>query len=169
MKLLKPEERKSLVEEICGRFHKNGLSELEIVGHFEKYTPLFHFRIAEPNDEDFIFITDLFGDVDIKPGLMQRGVRMQYHGNYNGLSKMIVQGIHDTMIAPYKVKNDKRKRIMINPSFRLESEGRGITDKNREKFDNALKYINHVLELTVPETRRIDVNSETFSSTYYVI
>lgn len=164
MALLSPEERKSLVEEICSRFHSDGLSRLETVGHFEKYTPLFHFRIAEPKDGDFIYVTDLFGDIDIKPGLMQRGFRMQYHGNYDGLSKMIVQGINDGMIDPtYDGK------ILITPEFRLEYMGKNIPQQNREKFDNALRYINHVLRLTTPETRRFDINHETFSSTYYVI
>lgn len=163
MALLLPKERKDLVEKICSRFHSDGLSRLETVGHFEKYTPLFHFRIAEPVYDNFIHITELFGDVDIKPGLMPRGTRMQYHGNYNGLSTMIVQGIHNAMIIP-----TKQETVMPNPAYRLEYIGDDIPQRSKENFDNALKYINHVLRLTTPETRRFDVGSETFSSTYYV-
>ena len=64
MTLLKPEQRQSIVEEICTRFHKDGIARLNTVGYFEKYTPQVHFRISEPNDEDFIYITDLFGNVN---------------------------------------------------------------------------------------------------------
>jgi len=164
MTLLSHKERKTLVKEICTRFHSDGLSRLEIVGHFQKYTPLYHFRIAEPIYEDFIFITDLFGDVNNKPGLMPRGTRMQYHGNYDGLSKIITQGINDAMIAP-----SKHGEILTRPSFRLECEKNTIPQESRQNFDNALRYIDHVLRLTIPDTKRLDVNTETFSSTYYVI
>ena len=167
MEILKPEERKSLVEEICSRFHSDGILRLETIGHFEKYTPLYHFRIAEPNDEDFIFITELSGDVDIKPGLLQGGVRMQYHGNYEGLSKMIIQAIHNGMIAPHLNRDENRERVIVNPAWRLHSIGG--SDEDRLRFDNSLRYISHVLKLITPETRRSDVYSETFSSTFYVI
>ena len=169
MDLLKPEERESLVEEICSRFHEEGISRLETVGHFEKYTPLYHFRIAEPNEEDFIFITDLFGDVDIKPRLVPRGFRMQYHGNYKGLSKLIVQQIHNGMIVPYLSKEENRERVIVNPAFTLHSINDSITEEYKLRFDNSLRYINHVLKLTIPETKRYDVYPETFSNTFYVI
>ena len=126
MELLKQEERKNLIGEVCGRFHKDGISRLEIVGHFEKYTPKVHFRIAEPNDGNFIYTTDLFGEVDIKPGLFNGGVRMQYHGNYEGLSQIIIQGIN---------------MGLTRPAFRLHASGMELTDKERLHFDESLKYI----------------------------
>jgi hypothetical protein len=162
MNLLTRELREQIANEICMRYHKDGLRRLKVTGHFEKYTPLFHFRIAEPCKDDFIFITELFGDIGIKKGLMSRGLRLQYHGNFNGLSRILVHGIHNGMIVP------SDGNICVNPMFRLEADKRNIDDEDRKKFDGALLYLNHVLRYTIPETRRFDVNPETFSDTYYI-
>jgi hypothetical protein len=175
MALLNTRSRKKLVENICSKFHKDGIARLGVVGHFAKYTPLFHLSIAEPcKERDFIFITDLFGDTAIEPGLMQRGVRMQYHGNYDGLNTMIVQGIHDGLLIPqiYLPEpgiQEKTERVALNPSFRLHAEKDQLSKKNKLYFDNALRYINHILRFDTPETIHLNSGTETFSSTYCVI
>ncbi len=153
-KLLKKRQRKDIVEEICTRFNKDGIKRLKIVGHFEKYTPLYHFCIAEDLGNDFIFITDLFGDVGIKPGLMNYGVRKQYHGNYKGLSGIILQGINPGM---------------ARPCYRVDAKKDSITQEDKLKFDKALQYIQHALELITPETRRFNVHNEVFSETFNLL
>lgn len=158
MTLLTFEERKGIVKTVCGRLHEDGIERLKIIGHFDIYTPLFHYRLAEPLDDDFIFITELSGDPKIKPGLFLGRLRTQYHGNYSGLSQIIIQGIHRAVMTHN-----------LDPSFRLEATKPHLTEKQMLNFDDSLKYLNRALEFTVPSSRRIPPNPETFSSTYHVI
>jgi len=153
IELLTSNSRKSLVEKICTKFHQDGITRLKIIGHVEKYTPLYHFRIAKPREESFIFITDLFGDSSINPGLMIKGFRMQYHGTYEGLDRMILQGVAGGL---------------NRPSFRIHAKSSELTDENKLAFDTALKYIHRALALSIPETIKFDVYPETFSDTYYL-
>lgn len=160
MPLLTRNERMSLVEEICTRFHDDGIARLPVVGHFEKYTPLVHFRIAEPIDstdneiENFIYITDLFGNVDDNPGLFQGGRRMQYQGNFDGLSAMILQGVTVGM---------------TRPAFRIHAIDSELNDKEKKHFDDSLVYINDTLRTMIPETRYLGVGHEFFADTYHIL
>ena len=155
MTLLKPEDRKYLIKDICSRFHEDGILRLKIVGHFEKYTPLCHFRIAEPNQNDFIYITELFGDFDsgIEQGFFIGGARKQYHGNYNGLSKIILQGVNVGL---------------FRPAFRIHATGAQLSKDERIDFDNSLRYIKRILEQMTPEIRHFELGNDFFSDTYYI-
>ncbi len=153
MTLLTPKIRKYFIEEICNRFHEEGISRLKIVGHFEKYTPLFHFRIDEPNKEDFIYITELFGDPKTESDLFNGGIRKQYHGNYKGLSRIILQGVN-----PY----------LNNPSFNLYKKNEELQIQDILKFDNSLKYIKDILETMTPITKNFEIGHDFFSETYNV-
>lgn len=151
--LLTPDIRKNMVEEICKGFHEDGIERLKIVGHFEKYTSLYHFRIAEPNEGPFIFITELFGNRNTNSNLLDY-TRLQYHGGYEGLDKMILQGVSPIGAGAF-----------LKASFQVSTN---LTEENKLGFDNALRYINGVLRHMTPENKEFDLTSETFSSTYIV-
>lgn len=162
MKLLIPEERENLIEKICKRFHSDGISRLETVGHFDKYTPLFHFRIAEPNLDSFIYVTELFGTADVDFPQSIKGFRKQYHGDYDGLNAVILQGIYDkTIISP--------GIVTANAPFIIQSEKPNLNDDDKLKFDNSLRYLNEISKFDTPETMKTNTYSEIFSSTYHIL
>lgn len=162
MKPLTSEERKSLIGEICKRFHSDGVSRLEIIGHFDKYTPLFHFRIAEPSPDSFIFVTELFGTADVDFPNSIKGFRKQYHGDYDGLNAVILQGIYDETIVFPGI-------IITNAPFIIQSEKPNLNDKDKWKFDNSLRYLNEISKFDTPETMKTSTYSEIFSSTYHIL
>ena len=154
-------KRKSLIEDICLRFHPEGLERLSEVGHFDKYTPLFHYRIAEPVDDAHIFITELFGSQDEKPSL-QNAFRKQYHGSFKGLGAVIMQGL-GAEIEPY------HGTINANPSFQIHGKKPHLQKKDKERFDHALQYLHAISRFDVPETMRKSTYSETFARTYHIL
>jgi len=151
MSLLTPKIRKSIVEEICNKFYEDGISNLKIIGHIEKYTPLFYFRITKPNEKDFIYITELFGDAEIKSPFFNGGIRMQYHGNYAGLSRIILQGVN-----PFKNR----------PSFIVYAKEKKLKNRYKLKFDDSLCYLNSILKTMTPMTKNFEIGNDFFSKTY---
>lgn len=158
MTLLTFEEREGILKTVCGRLHKEGIERLSLIGHFNIYTPLFYFTLAEPSNENFIFVTELFGSRDIKPGLFIGGIRRQYQGDYNGLSYEFIQGIPNII-----TKNES------NLEFRFNSSKPHLAKELKNKFDNSLKYLEDITKFTVPASRRIPQRPETFSSIYHII
>ena len=162
MKPLTSEERESLIEKICKRFHRDGVSRVETVGHFNKYTPLFHFRIAEPDSDSFLFVTELFGTTEIDSPHSIKGFRKQYHGDYDGLNKVILQGIYDSTISFLGTITTTAPSILL-------SKKPNLNDKDKWKFDNSLIYLNNISQFDAPETMKTSTYSELFASTYYFL
>jgi len=166
---LTPVQRQSLIEKIALKWKPEGIEGLKIYGNFQKYTPLFHFHVSEPYDlnENFIFITELFGNERIKdfiPATFE-GARTQYHGNYNGCQRVALTGITGPNIFPYEYINvlgEKDKIILPSPSFQLSKP----TKEDLVAFDNALEYFEDATRWNLPKTFNLNSNQEFFSSTY---
>ena len=167
MPLLTKVERKELVEDICSSFHKDGIVCLKEVGLFSKYTSLYHFTIKEPSKEwPFIFITELFGNEEYEkkasPFLIRTGVRAQYHGNYDGLQAIVMQGITSNMVACGSYGSG---RTMSAPFCVIASKS-NLRRVDNVAFDHALIYIRDTLHYLNPNSIHCDPTFETFKNTY---
>jgi hypothetical protein len=161
-------QRKSLIEKIALRWHSEGIEALKKYGNFKKYTPLFHFIISEPFnlEENFIFITELFGNERLKEFIPPtfEGARIQYHGNYNGCQRIVLTGISNSHILPYDYINaigKKDKKTMDSPSYQLIKP----TKEDLIAFDNSLEYLENETKWDFPKTFHLGSNGEFFSST----
>jgi|GEM_PF-3029258 hypothetical protein len=167
MSVLKKSERKEIIEEICGRFNKKGISRLEEKGQYSKYTALYHFTIQEPSKEwPFIFITELFGNERYEnrasPFLVKEGMRAQYHGDYDGLHSIVMQGITKDMIVSNKYGSGRK----FFPPFCEIASKPNLLKEDQLAFDNALIYIRDVLQYLDPDSIKSDFTFETFLDTF---
>jgi len=168
-----PKERKSLIEKVALHWREGGIEELKTYGNFQKYTPIFHFHISEPFDlkENFIYITELFGNINQKPNdalpMNFAGMRRQLHGNYQGLNQIILTGISEPNFKPYLVTEPEFgtfPRTLPSPSFQISP----IKKEDKIIFDNALLYLNHVTAHLSPKIFNLDSHHEFFSSTFHI-
>jgi hypothetical protein len=154
-KILAREDRIEIIEDICSKFHEDGIKHLSVVGHFQKYTPLFHFNISEEiSDSPFIFITELFGNEKYTTKLLSPHMqRAQYHGDYDGLYGIVLQGINTISDGPL-------------PSMCKFNERPNLTIDTQKDFDNALIYIRDKLHYFSPELIKSN-DSEFIQHTYH--
>jgi hypothetical protein len=161
MKLLSKNERVDIIKDICKKFHTDGIKHLSVVGHFNVYTPMYFFTVREKfPDSPFIFMTELFGNSkyhdDILGPTMQR---VQYHGDYDGLYGIVLQGMNDAHIhADFGGK-------ISSPSFSIYASRPNLSKDMREDFDRALLYMQQQLHYDLPETIYLPIN-EFFAHTY---
>lgn len=149
-------ERKSLIERVAKKFHKDGIDHLKLVGNFEKYSPLFHFHISEPfKDGNFIYVTELFGNEIGRKNIsgLDEGYRLQYQGNYRGLDRTVLLNIHGFSTG-----------ITLHPSFSILK----YNPEFAKNFDNSLMYLKEITKFSNPETFKIDLHHEHFSSTFNI-
>jgi len=169
------EERKELIEKISLRWKPKGIEELKTYGNFQKYTPLFHFHISEPyaygKDENFIFVTELFGNINQKPedALLMNfgGMRRQLQGNYGGLKNIVLQGFSEPHIKPFKHFTEgigEYWAVMGNPTQALGA----IEEKDRLLFDNSLLYLENVTRFFNPKSFNLPtINNEMFTNSHF--
>jgi hypothetical protein len=189
MSLLKPKERKAIIERAALRYHEDGIERLKTTGKFEKYLPMFHYDIREPSPDNHIFITELFGNEKFKNSRAVGHHRLQYHGNYKGLDRVQLTMIGENMIIPYPEDVNRKKissvsksmkeileddlqkhraaNMSYNPSVQVIAQGRHIPKELKENFDNALIYLDYMLGFILPDSFRTNIGSEQFSKTYY--
>ncbi|MCA9477577.1 MAG: hypothetical protein KC535_00335 [Nanoarchaeota archaeon] len=148
-RLLRPHERKEIIEEVARKYHDEGIKRLAVIGHFDKFTPYYHFRIGEPLPETSnIYVTELFGPVDFKqPTMFNGGVRLQYRGSVDGLELVMGQGINEKL----HIVGDMR------PAYQLIADKKHLTQQQRLSFDNALRYLERVTQHLTPEIFRNDI------------
>lgn len=168
---LNSNQRKSIIEKIALRWKPEGIESLKTFGNFSKYTPLFHFRVSEPYDlnENFIFITELFGNERIKEFVPPtfEGARIQYHGNYKGCQRVVLTGINTPNILPYKTltqNGNKIEKVMPSPSYQLSKPSK----EDLVAFDNSLKYFEYLTKWDSPEIFNLNGDAEFFFSTMNV-
>jgi len=171
MTILTKKERKSLIERVALKWNDNGIKELGRLGNFKKYSPMFHFHISEPFDkkQNFIYITELFGNTelsseDIMP-MNFKGIRRQMQGNYNGLNQVVLNGITEPHFKPYKSNHPKFGKIpktLSSPTQALYK----IQSNDKDTFDNALLYLEHITKYAVPKTFHIDSEHDFLESSH---
>ncbi|MGV8086363.1 MAG: hypothetical protein ACP5N1_01905 [Candidatus Woesearchaeota archaeon] len=160
-KLLTPGSRKELIETICDHLHEGGIKALKTYGDYSKTTGLYHFTIKEPEympNEPFIFVTELFGNEEAIPSSKTGHYgfsRLQYHGNFDGLQRVVQQLITPGLSLPAFITLADKK-------------SNNITDSQRERFDNALEYLAETVRYHVPAIRIYVADTELFSHTYYI-
>ncbi|RLE45981.1 hypothetical protein DRJ25_04840 [Candidatus Woesearchaeota archaeon] len=76
--------------------------------------------------------------------------RKQYHGNYHGLIRVVIQGISKGMITPQvsEWEEGNEVRVMTNPAFSLRGNIPHLKDKDKLRFDNSLRYSSTYCGLT---------------------
>jgi len=160
-RLLTPNSRKELITNICDHLHEGGFDALKKYGEYSKTTGLYHFTIRDSNylrTEPFIFITELFGNQEAIPSskTLHYGVsRLQYHGNFDGLQRVIQQLITPGLSLPAFIPlADKNSNT--------------ITDNQKERFDKALEYLAETIRYDVPANRNYVSDIDLFSHTYYL-
>ncbi len=196
MVLLTKEQRKEIFERVCMRFHEDGVKRLEEVGHFEKFLPMFHYRLAEPFENyPHIFVTELFGNTIVPPIGLHKMVRVQYHGDYNGLINVLATYPGESMIEGYEDKGRyahldfsskvdetgyrkliledgqraKERTLNDNPSFSVIGLERKVPLEFKELFDNSLRYLDRALIFALPGSIKTNWQTEQISSTYRVV
>ncbi len=158
-KLLTTNSRKELIMDICDKLHDGGFDSLKIVGNISKTTGLYHFTIEDPAylpEDPFIFVTELFGNEEaissFKTG--HYGVsRLQYHGDFTGLQKIVQQLITPGLSIPAHI---------------ILADKEHIIDAQKERFDKSLEYLAETVRYHVPAIRNYVTNTELFSHTYHV-
>jgi hypothetical protein len=198
-KLLTKTRRKEIFEKTCRRFHDDGVKRLRTVGHFEKYLPCFHYRLCEPSaDSPHIFVTELFGRNGMFGNLLDKMGRIQYHGNFDGVQRVLFTSIHNCMFEPFNGVSDipthdlsgentdwrsggvkelllsdleeiSGESVSYHPGFESWGKGRGVADEARAEFDKSLLYLDHMLKFITPNSMRTNVGSEQISNTYHVL
>lgn len=159
-KPLYPEERKELIEVICSRWSKEGFEKVEKGSHLHKYTPLYHFLfVPQIKNDSFISVTELFGNTDMEDRQHDHkhhgGLRLQYLGNFDGLQKVLVQGVSPGF-------------DMSSPALMLYSVDELITNEERISFDKALLYLEKVTRYSAPDFFHLDSRTEYYPSTFHV-
>lgn len=166
--------RKNLIEKVALRWKEGGIKELETFGNFKKYTPLFHFEVGEPyafgKNSNFIFITELFGNIEQTPedaGVMYfKGMRRQLQGNYEGLQNIVLQGFTESHITPYKTFKEGIGEYWTVNSTPAQALGK-IEEKDKKLFDEYLLYFENVTKWALPKTFHLPIeNKETFEDSH---
>ena len=168
---MESKDRQSIIEKVASRWKEGGIKNLEKFGSFEKYSPMFHYHISEPFnlDENFIFITELFGNkknIDHYP-MNFEGTRLQYQGNYDGLQRIVATGItrHNLLPSEQYVPGIGRMPVTLpSPSFQIIEPEK--EDKNR--FDESLLYLDYITRHLSPNSFNIDSQKDFFQSTFYI-
>lgn len=163
---MKAHERKSLIEKVALRWHKEGIKRLETVGYFKKDSPFFYFRINEPlPEENFITITELFGHNTLTPEVASPmyfiGMRRMLRGDYEGLKEIRLQGINEFNYKPYETKTPGIGKHKTTTIFTAHSTMEPKKE-DFEIFDNALLYLDHITEFTNPNSFHLDCYGEEF-------
>lgn len=195
MDLLTKDQRKEIFKRTCERYHQEGIKRLELIGHIEKYTPLFHYTLAEPSkDQSHIFVTELFGNQDFKVPSIDGNIRIQYQGDYGGLNLVLATQVgHQNFPSnvdfdfkqesryseeenadflnrcDYDQKLHKSVDVSFMPSWLTLGNERNMDPKLRENFDRSLKYLDWMLGFIVPDSFRTNVGSEQIRKLYHVL
>jgi len=146
-KILTPKRRQEIITDIAKKYHSNGLKHLEIIGHFQKYTPFYHFKIGEQlPEQNNITITELFGR-DYKNEIMpfSGGIRTTYQGTVNGLSRIVLQNI-----------NSAHTTYNMEPAFSIYASKEHITPELTARFDAGLIYLENIMAYANPKSFDLD-------------
>lgn len=155
-----PNFRKELIKNICYKLHEDGIKSLKKIGDLSKTTGLYHYTIRDPSylpKEPFLFVTELFGNEEALPSnktLHFSGMtRLQYHGNFDGVQRIIQQ-----MITPG----------MSLPAHIILADKNNITDAQRERFDRAWTYLEETVRHNVPANKVYLDRTEFITHTYFI-